>query len=132
MRTVRFGLLISFIVVLVFSAKPCSCETAEEMLSACRPITQAKISNGTINLPQDFESGTCWGAFGMLQSVLFLQEPDGQRTLHSCPSSDVTRTELIAIFVKYITEHPEDYSKGFQLVALNSVLTVYPCGKGSR
>ena len=132
MKIVRFGLLVSFIVVLACAAKPCSCETAEEMLSACRPITQAKISNGTINLPQDFESGTCWGAFGMLQSVLFLQEPDGQRTLHACVPSDTTRTALIAMFVKYVEEHPEDYSKGFHLVALNSVLMVYPCGKGSR
>jgi hypothetical protein len=128
--TVRLGLL--FILILAFAAKFCAGETAEEMLSACRPITQAKISNGTVDLPSDFESGTCWGAFGMLQSVLFLQEPNGERTLHSCPSSDVTRTELTAIFVKYVTEHPEDYSKGFQLVALNSILKVYPCGKGSR
>lgn len=132
MKFVRFGPPILLVLALACTAMPCSGETAEEMLSACRPITQAKISNGTIDLPSDFESGTCWGAFGMLQSVLFLTEPGGQRSLHACPSSDVTRTELIAIFVKYIEEHPEEYNKGFSLVALNSILKVYPCGKDSR
>lgn len=68
----------------------------------------------------------------MLQSVLFLQETSGQRTLHACVPSDATRTQLIAIFVKYVEEHPEDYSKEFSLVAINAILKVYPCGKGAR
>ena len=132
MRITRIALLLSCTLVIVCGATPSSGETAEEMLSACRPITQAKVSNGSVDLPRDFESGTCWGAFGMLQKVLFLLEPNGQRTLHACVPSDATRTELIAIFVKFAEEHPEDYSKGFELVAVDSILKVYPCGRGSH
>jgi len=68
----------------------------------------------------------------MLQSVLLLSEPSGQRSLNACAPPDTTRAELIAIFVKYIESHPEDYDKGFQLAPVNSIFKVYPCGKDSR
>lgn len=116
--------------VFVLSSVCCGAETAEEMLSACRPITQAKVSNGAIDLTNpDFNTGKCWGAFGMLQSVLSLTNPGGQRALHGCVPSDATRTQLIAIFVKHIEDHPKEYGTDFGVVALNSVLKVYSCDK---
>lgn len=123
------GVAVLLCTALLLLNTECRAQTAEEMLSACRPITQAKVSNGMIDMPTDFDSGTCWGAFGMLQSVLFLQEPDGELALHACVPPDATRTELIAIFVKNVEDHPEEYGKGFQLVAINSMIKAYPCGK---
>lgn len=127
MRSLRIAIF--FCIAILGLSGRCHAETAEEMLSACRPITQAKASNGTINLPTDFESGACWGAFGMLHSAFMLVEPDGHPTLHACVPSNATRTELIAIFVRHIEQHPEDYGKNFQVVALNSILDTYPCNK---
>jgi len=114
-------------------AKPCAGQTAEQMLSACRPITQAKIlTDGTVELPRDFESGACWGAFGMLHQVLMLLDQNGQPVLHACIPSNATRTELIAIFVRDVEQHPEEYGKDFQIVAINSVFHVYPCNQKKK
>jgi hypothetical protein len=104
-------------------------ETEEEMLSACRPITRAKVSNGSVDLPKDFDSGQCWGAFGMLHGVLFLNEPGDNRASHSCVSEDATRTQLIAIFVKYIEAHPKENGDSLHLVAINPIIDAYPCNK---
>lgn len=114
------------------SARSCAGQTAEEMLSACRPITQAQISNGMIDLPSDFESGTCWGAFGMLQQVLRLLDQNQQPALHACVPSDATRTELIAIYVKDVGQNPQEYGKDFNIVAINAVLKAYPCAAKKR
>lgn len=80
-----------------------------------------------MELPRDFESGTCWGAFGMLHQVLLLADQNAQPMLRACIPSNATRTELIAIFVRHVEQHPEEYGKDFQIVAINSVLHVYPC-----
>jgi len=76
----------------------------------------------TMELPRDFESGTCWGAFGMLHQVLLLADQNAQPMLRACIPSNATRTELIAIFVRHVEQHPEEYGKDFQIVAINSVL----------
>ena len=51
-------------------ARPAYAESAEVMLSACRPIAKAEITGDKVKLPQDFSTGMCWGAFGVLQEVI--------------------------------------------------------------
>lgn len=101
-------------------------ETAEEMLSACRPITQAKISGDKIDLPQTFDVGSCWGAFAVLEQVMRLAE-NGKASLHVCLPANTTRTELIAIFTRYVESHPRVYSENFALVAVNIMVKAFPC-----
>jgi hypothetical protein len=105
----------------------CYAETTEEMLSACRPITQAKISNGNIDIKQDFSSGLCWGAFGSFPALLNMVGANHEPLLHVCLPKDATRTQLIAIFVKYADEHPEGHNKNFALEAANALLKAFPC-----
>lgn len=122
------SLFLVFAAVILFDALPSHAQTVEEMLSACRPITQARVSNGEIDLPQSFDAGSCWGAFGALHQAMMLLE-SGKPLLHVCLPEDTTRTQLIAIFVRYAEKHPEEYSKNFAIVALNAEIEVFPCKK---
>lgn len=114
-----------------FCISPLHAETAEEMLSACRPIVEAKVSGDRISLPQTFDAGLCWGAFGSLQQVLILFDENGKPALHACVSGNATRTELIAIFVRYVETHPKVYPENFALVAVNAMIKAFPCKSAS-
>jgi hypothetical protein len=120
----KFGLI--FATFALFGALRSHAETAEEMLSACRPIAQARVSDGKIDLPQTFDAGSCWGAFAALHQVTMLLE-NGKPSLHVCLPEDTTRTELIALFVRYVESHPKVYSENFALVAMNAMIEAFPC-----
>ena len=42
-------------------------ESTEEMLSSCKAVSEAKVSDTTAAFPKNFESGECWGALSALQ-----------------------------------------------------------------
>lgn len=126
MKLQRFVIGVFVATVVVFGALRSHAETAEEMLSACRPIVQARVSDGRIDLPQTFDAGSCWGAFAALHQAMMLLE-NGKPSLHVCLSGDTTRTELIAIFVRYVEIHPKVYSENFALVAVNALGEAFPC-----
>ena len=46
-------------------------ETTEEMLSECKSVAEAEVTEGNVHLPEDFSSGACWGAFAAVQSVIW-------------------------------------------------------------
>ena len=128
MKTVRVALT-SLLIVVAFSAvTPSYASTAEEMLSACRLITTAKISNGNINLPQDFDSGVCWGAFETLDYMLMTVNFATQKPMFGvCLPENRTRPQLIAIFVKYAENHPARYSDDFIPVAFAAAKDAFSC-----
>jgi hypothetical protein len=114
--------------ILLCFAKQSGAETAGEMVSACRAIEAAEVQNNHLMLPQDFKSGQCWGAFGVLQAVTSYLNPDKTPMLSVCATHG-TRTQMIAIFISYVARHPATYNKDFELVALASLMEEYPCRK---
>jgi len=109
-------------------ALQCRAETSEEMLSACRTISTAKVSNGNIVMPEDFESGKCWGAFEVLQNLLRVENTSTKQSFFGvCMPEKATRTELIAIFIQYMGKHPEKYSDGFSFVVLSALWEPFHC-----
>jgi hypothetical protein len=62
------------LLVLVSLAAPRAsmAETAEEMLAACRALPKAAVTNDRVAVPQDFSSGICWGAFGVIQHLVVM------------------------------------------------------------
>lgn len=121
MRTFLFLLFL-------ITAVPAVGETTEEMLSACRPITTAKISDGKIELPSDFDSGRCWGAFGTVTNMLRTVDSETHVPLfRACLPTDSTRPQLIAIFVRYAESHPSRYQDDFPWVAFEAAKQAFPC-----
>jgi Rap1a immunity proteins len=106
----------------------CRAETTEEMVSACRAISTAKVVNGQVDLPQDFDSGVCWGAFATIQTVITLVDPGTLKpVLHVCATTQSTRTQLIQIFLVYAQAHPERYQEDYFPVALTAISKAFPC-----
>lgn len=103
-------------------------ETAEEMLSACRPVVAAKVLDGEIQFPSDPESHVCWGAFAVLGPLLRTVNSETRKPLlGACLPETDTRTQLIAIFVHYAENHPERYTENFVWVALSAMHEAFPC-----
>ena len=116
------------IALLLVGTKICGAETAEEMVSACHFILDAKVSNNEVDVPNDSESGLCWGAFLVLQKVIVIAA-HGEKIpfLRVCAPADSTRTQLIAVFVEYAKRHPERYNEDFFFVAIDAERASFPC-----
>jgi hypothetical protein len=117
--------------VLLFLIAACPlalAESAEEMLSACEKITESKVKDGKVSLPQDFDSGRCWGAFGVLQGLSALQTTDGNRPFfHVCAPENSSRTQYVAIFVEYVKRNPRRFNDEFWVVALDALRAAFQC-----
>jgi len=109
----------------------CHAETTEEMVSSCRAIGAAQVSGEHVSLPQDFNSGVCWGAFGMIQKMIYTLDPNTMKPFfYSCPptgTAGATRTQLIQIFLTYAQARPEKYQEDYFDVALTAISKAFPC-----
>jgi hypothetical protein len=103
-------------------------ESAEEMLSSCRPLAKAKVLGEKVAFAQNFQTGTCWAAFGVLQRVSrFVDSNDKPRLSIGCAPANSTRTQLIAIFVDYVQKNPQRLNEDFVDVAMIALETAFPC-----
>ena len=121
-------LALALILVFAFGCD-CRAETTEDMVSSCKAIsTQGQVNNGHVSLPQDFNSGVCWGAFATIQTVATLVDPITlKHLLPVCIPPGTTRTQLIQIFLVYAQAHPEEYQKDYFVVALTSMNKAFSC-----
>jgi hypothetical protein len=126
-------------------------ETAEIMLSSCEGVVDAQVTEQGIALPTDFETGKCWGAFSVLETVSGILEKlpsdyDLSRAPNDCLVADkqtaliyrsilglnipqgVSRKQVITIFVNYAKRHPEKLHADFFLVARDAIREAFPCG----
>jgi hypothetical protein len=113
-----------------FFALGCGCraETTEGMVSSCKAISTARVINGQVSLPRDFDSGVCWGAFTTIQTLVRIVDQDTFKPLfHVCAPGESTRTQLIQIFLVYAQAHPEKYQEDYFGVALTSMQKAFPC-----
>ena len=128
MKPIQTLLCMAIVVFGICGAQRCAAETAEEMLSACRPIMAAKVADGKINLPTDFESGNCWGAFGAIQDLFSAINATTKKPMFGvCMPESITRTQIIAIFVRYTEKHPEKYNERVVWVTEAAIREVFPC-----
>ena len=108
-------------------------QTAEEMASSCKAISNAKVTGAGIEMPTDFDSGACWGAFGMVQimtNMIYMDSLGKSRFFFDiCAPGDSTRTQLIKVFEQYAAQHPERVSEDFWVVAQDSLRQSFPCKK---
>jgi len=107
-----------------------SAESAEHMLSSCRWVETAHFRGEDVAVPRDFESGMCWGAFDVVQTVIgVVADPAKGPIFGVCAPSESTRTQLIAIFVEYVKRNPKTMSDDFFFAARKALREVFPCKK---
>ena len=108
-----------------------SAQSTESMLAGCRSVAKARVtSDGRIALGTDFPAGECWGAFAVIQSFSVVVDAQGTRLFGACPPADGTRTQLVAVFLKYADDHPARWHEEFLDFALEALRVAFPCKKG--
>jgi hypothetical protein len=118
-----------FIVSMLFSVNIAFAESTQEMLSACRDIPKAEIPNAkTVRLPQNFNTGMCWGAFAVLENGCMLIV-DNKPFLGVCLPTESTRTQLISVFVNYAEKNPQRLHEPFFIIAIDSLREAFKCPK---
>ena len=128
MKSVRFFSVVLLIAAGLCCTKPSAAETTEEMLSKCRPFTQANITDGKVQVDSDYSTGVCWGAFSMVQALLSARNVETKKPmLWACAPATSTRTQLISVFVRYAESHPEKYSEDFLWSATTAMQQAFPC-----
>jgi len=105
-------------------------QTAEEMVSYCKPVSEASIQDDVVNFPRTFETGECWGAFGTLQDAVRATLSEGKNatpTLLVCAPPESTRTQFVAIFMEYAKKNPQRLHESFFFVAFSALHEAFPC-----
>lgn len=102
-------------------------DSAGSFLSACRPFASQSLNQ--IVSTQD--TAKCWGAFAAVQQLSVIARDNGIKgvtpLLRFCAPASSTRSELISIFVKFISDHPEYYHLSFGQVSLAALQRAFPC-----
>jgi hypothetical protein len=125
MKRVKSAVITAFLFIPAAHA-----ETALEMQSYCRGVVAAEmLPNNRIRIPPDPDAHKCWGAFATIQEIIKSTETDGTVTFGVCAPANSSRMQLVKIFSKYVSDHPEQGHLGFTNVALIALLAVFPCRK---
>ena len=67
-------------------------DSAEEMLAASQSVVaNAKLKGKDIIITKNFDTGQCWGAFGVLQEEDRWVNASGRRVLSLCTPSEARR-----------------------------------------
>jgi hypothetical protein len=102
-------------------------QTAEEMASNCRKVADATVSNGEIDVPADFQSGICWGAFTSFQKATHIVGYDNKPILGICYTAHVTTSQDVKVFLAYVDRHPEKLNQDYFWVAMAAAREAFPC-----
>lgn len=126
MRNPLLGPLL--LVALSLYAVGCRAETAGEMLSQCRQVTEAPQSDGKIQVPQTYNAGRCWGAFAIIQQAFHIAtDYKNQPIFHVCLPPKSSRSQLIAVFVPYLDQNPQRRREDAFVVTMDAFYAVFPC-----
>lgn len=112
---------------LLFLSSRVSAETFETLLSSCKAVADARVRSEKVTLPQDFESGVCWGAFSVFQGVIVVADQNGHRIFGVCTPSKSTRTQEIAVFVEFARRNPQRLHEEAFDVVLDALRKAFPC-----
>lgn len=131
MRWVALVLLLAMPAIVVPSDQPIVREddSAKAMLGFCRKLLAGMDENGdVIRFTQNYETGTCIGAFSTIQHLsTFVIRDDKTPALRICAPPDSRMTDFIWVFVEYGRRNPKKINGGFAQVAMQALWEAYPC-----
>ena len=116
-------------ILFIFCSSSAFADTAQEMLSACRPIARANISGGKgkVAIPDTFKAGKCLGAFTVIQNGIERVDDRMLLIYDICPPSESSRTQLIGMFVDYAEKNPQRLQEDFFDVFIDALRNAFPC-----
>jgi hypothetical protein len=109
-----------------------SAGTAAEMLHGCRLVADSATADGQVSMPSTADASQCWGAFLVVQTLITWREHrEPYPHYNVCAPEGAKRTQLAAVFVEYLSRHPERRHENFLLVTLEALQQAFPCGRGA-
>lgn len=126
----KFIIQIISIAALTFGARCAHAgNSAQELLSACRPIANAPVRETKVQFDPSYETGFCWGTFQAIQKVVIYVDSANRPFVHVCAPPQSTTSQLVAVFVAYAEKRPARlHEHGFD-IALESLQSAFPCKK---
>lgn len=102
--------------------------SAQEMLSDCRSLAKAPVSDGKVQFAPTFATGRCWGSFLSIQRFTGLRDTNGKLILPAiCVPPEIMLTQLVSVFVVYAEKNPQLLHQDYFVVAMNSLRQAFPC-----
>ncbi len=117
------------ILMLLFSfwlVGPAYAQTAEKLASTCKNVVAKGNARITV-LPQDFDSGLCWGAFAVVEQSLRPSGPPQKQGPGICIPENSPRVRLISTFNEYLTNHPDRKGEEFYVVLRDALRMALAC-----
>ena len=102
-------------------------QTAQQLLSACKPIAQGEVSEEGIRFARTYETGLCWGLFSMLQFNIVTVDERRRPMYAVCAPETSSRAQLVQIFVKFAESVPARLHEEGNRLALESLRQAFPC-----
>jgi hypothetical protein len=117
------------VAVFVFcAAAPALAQTAGEMLHACQTLQHGiRIKGNAAFLPSTAEAQQCWGFMSAVQEYSVLSDQAGSRLLGGCPAPDIKTTQIVDMFVKYASSHPDKSDVPAAVAAYDAMANAFPC-----
>lgn len=83
-----------FTALLLFLLAPCAiATTAEQLLSACRPVAAAEqMSDNRVQFLQTYQTGLCWGTFETIQKIIVHVDASKRPIYSVCAPATTTLT----------------------------------------
>ena len=101
--------------------------TTAHMSLACTSVLQAELEGKSDTLKQDYNTGVCLGAFSTIKEVIKLEDNENNKIFNICSPSEITRNQLISVFVNYAQKNPKQLPVNYFTVAMKSLLKAFSC-----
>lgn len=76
-----------------------------------------------------YESGTCWGAFGIIQQTTRYVATDHAPFFGICSPPNSKRQQLVVIFTEYVARNPQRMHVDFFEVAVEALRVAFLCAR---
>ncbi len=126
-KTISTSKLLLILMTCLLYHQSAFAETTEEMLSSCRPLAKVEVSGGIAKFPENFETGMCWGAFSIVQTIIVARSENNSLIFGVCVPEETKRTQLISVFMSYAESKPKRLHEDFFPVVLDGLRESFPC-----
>ncbi len=106
-----------------------STQSANELLTGCQVVvSSARASGDRITVSKEPTASICWGFMGAMQELSEMSFGGGLRTVTGvCLPSEITRLQLIRVFLSYAQAHPEKHHHPASQLVLEAWTEAFPC-----
>ncbi len=123
------GVGAAFAAAMALGDRGASAQSTNELLTGCQVlVTSARASGDRTTISKEPTASVCWGFMGAVQELSDMSFDGGLRTVTgACLPSEITRLQLIRVFLSYAQAHPEKLHYPASQLVLVAWTEAFPC-----